>query len=162
MKIKNVFVKNPLFFAFFFPALIDGIVTILGQDNGYWTNYSIASDASPAYYFLLTSPWLFLLGSVIWFIFWYWLFKRLKEPFNLFLMFLFIAGHSWGSSSWIMKMFKEACIYTLDNQSSIIFAWSLLIIYFLLIAGIATYCLLVYLQNSTKRMDQKKMQLVKK
>jgi len=147
MKIKSVLTKNPLFFAFFFPALIDGITTLLGQDARYWSDSKIINEASPAYYFLLVSPWLFLFGSIVWFIFWYWLFKRLKEPLNLFLMFLFIAGHSWGSSSWIMKMFKQAEIYTLGNQPSIIFAWSLLIIYLILVAGIATYCLLIYIKK---------------
>lgn len=148
-KIKQVVSQNPLFYAFFFPAFIDGFLTLLGQGTGYWKS-EVVNEASPAYYFLLASPWLFLLGSVMWFVFWYWLFKRLKEPLNLFLMFLFIAGHSWGSSSWIMKMFKQAGIYTLGNQLSIILAWSLLIVYFVLIAGIATYCLRVYLQIKKK------------
>jgi len=150
MKIKNVLAQNPLFYAFFFPAFMDGIVTLLGQDSQYWNGLRTVNEASPAYYFLLASPWLFLLGSIVWFVFWYWLFKRLKEPLNLFLMFLFIAGHSWGSSSWIMKMFKQAGIYTLDNQPSIVFAWSLLIGYFLLIAFAATYCLRIYLTKIKK------------
>jgi len=149
--IEKVIIKNPLYFAFFFPALIDGLVTAVGQGKAYWGNPSVASEASPAYYFLLASPWLFFLGSVMWSIFWYWLFKRLKEPLNLFLMFLFIAGHSWGSSSWIMKLFKQAGVYTLGNQLSIIFAWSLLIFYFVLVAGIATYCLRIYMQRVIKR-----------
>lgn len=148
--IKAVIRKNPLFFAFLFPALTDGLVTILGQDSSYWSGSRVVNEASPAYYFLLLSPWLFLLGSIVWFVLWYFLFKRLKEPLNLFLMFLFITGHSWGSSSWIMKMFKQAGVYSLNNQPSIIIAWSLLIIYFVLIAGIATYCLRVYLKSGKK------------
>jgi len=146
IKIKN----NPLFFAFFFPALLDGVATLLGQGSQYWGGLRTVNEASLAYYFLLVSPWLFLLGSVVWFVFWYWLFEKLKEPINLFFMFLFIAGHSWGSSSWIMKMFKQAGIYTLGNQPSIIFAWGLLIIYFALIAGVATYCLRIYLREVVK------------
>ena len=144
IKIKD----NPLFFAFFFPALVDMVITILGQEAEYWSSSRIVNEASPAYYFLLVSPWLFLLGSVVWFVFWYWLFKKLKEPFNLFLMFLFIAGHSWGSGSWIMKMFREAGIYVLGSRSSIIFVWSLVIFYFALIAGIAVYCLRIYIRKN--------------
>lgn len=139
--------KNPLFFAFFFPALVDGATTLLGQGSQYWSGLRVVNEASPAYYFLLASPLLFILGSIVWFVFWYWIFKKLKEPLNLFLMFLFIAGHSWGSSSWIMKMLKEAGVYTIDNQPSIIFAWSLLIIYFLTVAGIATFCLRIYIRK---------------
>lgn len=147
---KKIVSKNPLFFAFFFPALVDGLVTLVGQDTSYWTN-RVVNEASPAYYFLLVSPWLFLLGSVGWFIFWYWLFKRLKEPLNLFLMFLFVAAHSWGSGGWIMKMFKQSGVYTIGNQVSVIFAWSLLLVYFLFISVFATYCLRCYLRS--KRQD---------
>lgn len=139
--------RNPLFFAFLFPAVIDGLATVIGQGCEYWSEPSIARDASPAYYFLAASPWLFILGSVVWFVFWYWAFKRLKEPLNLFLTFLFIAGHSWGSSSWLMKIFKDWGLYTADNQPSVIFSWSLLIIYFSLIALTATYCLRIYLSK---------------
>jgi hypothetical protein len=75
---------------------------------------------------------------------------RLKEPLNLFFMFLFIAGHSWGSSSWIMKMSKEAGIYMSGNQLSVTFAWFLLVLYLLLIAIIATYCLRIYIRRGIK------------
>lgn len=141
--------KNPLFFAFLFPALVDGVTTLLGQGSQYWSGSRVVNEASPAYYFLLASPWLFIIGSFVWFIFLYWIFKKLKEPLNLFLMFLFIAGHSWGSSSWIMKMLKEAGVYTIGNQPSIIFAWSLLIVYFFIIASIATICLRIYIKKES-------------
>ena len=147
---KTIIKNNPIFFAFFFPALMDGITTLLGQGAEYWSSSRTVIEASPAYFFLLTSPWLFLLGSIIWFVFWYWLFKRLKEPLNLFLMFLFIAGHSWGSGSWVMKMFKQSGFYTLGNQPPIIFVWSLLIFYFVLIASIATYCIRIYMTVNKK------------
>jgi len=147
---KKLVNRNPLFFAFFFPALVDGVMTLLGQGSEYWNASRVVNEASPAYYFLLASPWLFLLGSIMWFVSWYWLFKRLKEPLNLFLMFLFIAGHSWGSGSWIMKVFKQSGVYTFGNQLSIIFAWSLLIFYFLLIAGIATFCLRIHVRKVDK------------
>lgn len=145
---RKIISKNPLFFAWLFPALIDGIVTLAGQDKSYWLNYYLVKEASPAYYFLVVSPWLFVLGSVIWFGFWYWLFLRLKQPLNLFLMFSFIAGHSWGSTSWIFKMLKDVGIYTVSNQASVIFAWAIVVGYFGLIAVIATYCLKIYLQIS--------------
>ena len=143
---KRVISKNPLYFAFFFPALIDGIITLIGQGSSYWTN-KVVNEASPAYYFLLFSPWLFVLGSIFWFVFWYWVFKKLKEPLNLFLMFLFLAGHSWGSSSWIWKIMKSNNIYTPNNQQSIIVAWSVLVFYFALIAFFATYCLRTYFKR---------------
>lgn len=146
MKVK-IIKRNPLFFAFFFPALMDGVLTLIGQGSQYWGSSRTVSEASPAYYFLLASPWLFLFGSAVWFVFWYWLFNRLKDPFNLWLMFIFIAGHSWGSSSWIMNLLKKGGIYMLGNQLSIISAWALLVVYFIIIGGIATYCLKIYLSK---------------
>ncbi|PIP87834.1 hypothetical protein COW80_03670, partial [Candidatus Beckwithbacteria bacterium CG22_combo_CG10-13_8_21_14_all_01_47_9] len=81
---RQILSKNPLFFAWLLPALTDGIVTLAGQDKGYWLNHRLVNEASPAYYFLVASSWLFVLGSVFWFCFWYWLFLRLKEPVNSF------------------------------------------------------------------------------
>jgi hypothetical protein len=143
---KRIISRNPLFFAFFFPALTDGAVTLLGQDESYWAS-RVVNEASPAYYFLLTSPWLFAIGSILWFVFWYWISKRLKEPINLFVMFLFIAGHTWGSSSWIWRIMKTNGIYAAENQRSVLFAWSINVFYFALIAFFATYCLRVYLKR---------------
>lgn len=143
---EKIISKNPLFYAFLFPAVMDVCFTVVGQDVSYWTN-RVVNEASPAYYFLLVSPWLFLLGSVGWFIFWYWLFKRLKEPFNFFLMFFFITGHSWGSSSWIWKFMKVNDLYALNNQLSVMFAWSIIVFYFALISLLASYCLRIYLKK---------------
>lgn len=143
---RKIISKNPLFFAFLFPAVMDGVVTLLGQDSSYWSG-NVVNEASPAYYVLLVSPWLFVLGSFVWFLFWYWLFRKLKEPVNLFLMFLFIAGHAWGSTSWIWKMMKTNGIYVLGDQISIIFAWGIALLYFVVIATVATYCFKIYLKK---------------
>lgn len=138
--------RNPLFFAFLLPALTDGVVTLMGQEQSYWAD-KIVNEASPAYYALVISPWLFAIGSIFWFAFWYWIFNKLKEPLNLFLMFLFMAGHSWGSTSWIWKIMKVNGIYRPSNQPSIIFAWSIVVLYFALIALFATYCLRIYIRR---------------
>ena len=143
---KRAISKNPLYFTFFFPALVDGIITLFGQGTSYWTN-RVVNEASPAYYFLLFSPWVFVLGSIFWFVFWYWAFKKLKEPLNLFLMFLFIAGHSWGSTSWIWKIMKANNLYVSNNQQSVFFAWGISVFYFALIAFFATYCLGIYFRR---------------
>jgi len=141
MDVKKIINKNPLFFGFFFPALMDGIFTLLGQTKAYWQNTLLAHDLSPAYYILILSPWLFIVGSILWFIFWYWLFKRLKEDLKIFFMFLFIAGHSWGSSSWIIKR-----IYN-NYQISALIGWGALVMYFILIGLAATCCLKSYLRR---------------
>lgn len=146
---KKIIYGNPLFFAFLFPALADGIITLLGQGSQYWETARKVNEASPAYYFLLASPWLFITGSIVWFIFWYWLFKRLKEPVNLWLMFTFIAGHSWGSSSWIAKLIRDSG--WMSNQMRIMETWGILVFYFALIGLVATYCLRIYIKNYGKQ-----------
>lgn len=148
--VKRIIKTNPLFFAFLLPALTDGVVTLLGQSKQYWNSNRVVNEASPAYYFLLASPWIYLLGAIIWFIFWYWLFKKFHEVLKLFFMFLFIAGHSWGSSSWIMKIFKDNGFYSIGNQNSIIIVWFILILYFVSIALIATSCLRLYYKITEK------------
>lgn len=145
-RVFSLIKHNPLFFAFLLPAITDGAVTILGQDSQYWTN-RVVNEGSPAYYFLVASPWLFVLGSVVWFVGLYWLFKRLREPINLFLMFIFIAGHSWGSTSWFWRMMRLSGFYEVSNQPSVIRAWFVAVTYFLLIASAATYCLRVYMNQ---------------
>ena len=147
---KKIVSKNPLYFAFLFPALVDGAITLVGQDSAYWTN-RVVNEASPAYYFLLASPWLFALGSIFWYVIWYIVFKKLKEPINLFLCFLFISGHSWGSSSWLWTVMKRNGIYVRENQMSVIFAWGLIVVYFALIALFSTYGVKVYFNNKTKK-----------
>lgn len=140
--------QNPLFFAFFFPAVMDGIITLLGQHKEYWKKSGRAvNEASPAYYVLRISPWLFVFGSIVWFICWYYVFTILSEPLKIFITLLFIVGHAWGSSSWIMKMMKERGIYTVGNQQSIMVAWGIIICYFSLIAFFATYSVLIYFNH---------------
>lgn len=138
--------KNPLFFAFLFPAVVDGVVTLLGQGPEYWSGKGGVNEASPAYYFLLVSPWAFVLGSIIWFTFWYWVVKHIKEPLNFLVMFIFLIGHSWGSSTWITKILREVGYYTFSNQIFQMIAWGVLISYFIVVAIIATYCLHLYLK----------------
>ncbi len=66
-------------------------------------------------------------------------------------MFLFIAGHSWGSTSWIWKIMRENGIYTVNDQISVMIAWGIAVLYFSLIALSATYCLKTYLWEQKKR-----------
>ena len=135
--------KNPLFFAFLLPAAVDAIVTVVGQDPQYLSERMV-NEASPAYYALLISPWLFLFGSLIWFIFWYWAMEKLKEPFNFFFVFLFIAGHSWGSSNWLKKMAWNNGLYEVTNQASVMLVWSGIVLYLALVALLASYCMQLY------------------
>lgn len=142
---KSVISKNPLYFAFLFPAIVDGVLTLIGQVQNYWEK-GVVNEASPAYYFLKASPWFFALGSVVWFVGWYFIFKKLREPINLFIAILFIDGHSWGSTSWVWKIAKDNGLYVSSNQFSVIAVWFLVVVYFSLISLFATYCIRMYLR----------------
>lgn len=133
----KLYKDNPLFFSFLFPMLTDCILTLAGQDSSYWINFQSANEMSPAYFFMAVHPMLYIIGGIIWFIGLYWLFLRLKPPFNLIISCAFIAGNTWGSSTWITKMMRETGILVSANRSSILSSWTIMIIYIIFIAIIA-------------------------
>lgn len=145
---KEIIKKNPLYFAFFLPALVDGILTLAAQGPAYWSVNRSVNEASPAYYFLLVSPWLYLVGAVIWFIGWYFIFQKIRKLFALVLTLFFIAGHSWGGGGWIMRLLREHEVYTLTDQFSIISAWTILMLYFLLVAVLGAYCINIHFNKN--------------
>lgn len=144
------FNRNPLFFSFLFPAITDGIVTLLGQDAIFWQNYQTVNEASPAYFFLVIHPALYIIGSIIWFVFLFWLMKKLKHPLNLVLALAFIAGHSWGSSSWIIKMMKTVGLFVAPDRFSLLMGWTVLILYYVLIGVLAGICIDRYFKEKYK------------
>ena len=141
------FIKsNPLYWAFFIPAAIDGIVTLLGQDTTYWSNYRSVNEGSPAWIILATHPALFILGSVIWFISWYFMYKKLKEPFNMMITIAFIAGHTWGSSSWISRFLGNADLYSNANR----LGWYALVTYFIFLGVVCGSLINLHIKGLTK------------
>lgn len=142
--IKKISSQNPLFFAFLFPAFLDMSLTFIGQHS---SQAQMINEASPAYYFLLVSPYFFLFGSVLWLIIWYFIFLKVNNSLKLFLSIFFIISHSWGSASWLWKLARENNLYYPQNQLSIILIWSLVIFYFTIIAYLTQFCLIKYFQN---------------
>lgn len=131
---KKQIYKNPLFFAFVFPAAFDMVITVLGQDPSYWQNYSLANEASPGFYLLATSPFLFLGSCALWLTLWYFVVKKLPQPFNLTVSLSMLIAHAWGSSSWFNRI-------TLFQDMDL---WTVTIIYFILLAMSASYCITLY------------------
>lgn len=146
-KPTKVFKKNPLFFSFLLPMLTDGIMTLVGQNPSYWTNYQSANEMSPAYFFMAAHPLLFILGGIIWFVGLYWLFLKLKYPLNLMLACTFIAGNTWGSISWITKMMKDYGFLISTDRFTILFSWTVLVLYFLVIGVFAGLSISQYINN---------------
>lgn len=123
---------NPLFFSFVLPQLTDGALTLFGQDKEYWQNHKKVNEASPAYLILQTSPYLFILGALIWFVLTYILVKTLIFPLNFFVSLIFLVGHSWGSGSWLMRIFKKTHFLTPESRFSISLSYFILILYFVI------------------------------
>lgn len=148
---KKLVGKNPLFYAFFFPSIVDGVVTFVGQGEEYWSITRTVNEASPAYYFLKASPFLFLCGSILWFVLWYLFFQKFKhERIKLWLSLLFIAGHSLGSGSWMVKFFKDSNMWTVQNMPLTNLMWLVLVCYFGVIAFFAGATLNIYFEKGEK------------
>ncbi len=142
--------KNPLFFSFLLPMLTDGIMTLIGQNPSYWSNFKSANEMSPAYFFLAAHPLLFIIGGILWFIGLFWLFLKLRHPLNLILACTFIAGNTWGSTSWITKMMKDYGFLVSTNRSTILFSWTILVLYILVIGIFAGLFISLYMNKLKK------------
>lgn len=138
---------NPLFWAFFVPAAIDGTLTLIGQSPDYWQNYKLVNEGSPAFIILAIHPGLFITGGILWFVFWYLVYKRLKEPWNIMLTIGFIAGHAYGASSWLTKIMGESGLYGYGNR----IGWYLLILYFVFLDLVCGGLIRYYFQNKRVR-----------
>lgn len=129
---------------------VDGVVTLLGQDKNYWTNFKLVNEASPAYLFLQFHPILFIIGSFVWFYILYWFFLKLKRPYNIILALAFISGHSWGSAGWIKRFIFQSSFYSVHSRASITVGWLILVGYTLIIAIIAGLAINQYIKNVKK------------
>jgi len=139
--------KNPLFFVFIFPIVLDTTLTLIGQDASYWRNFKTANEMAPVYFILAYSPILFIVGSLLWYIFLYWLVKKLREPLNLILALSLIVGHTVGSSSWIRKMLIESGTYLIGDRTSMTYSWLILVGYFMLVGIIGGLAVNSYIKD---------------
>lgn len=131
--VRKIISTNPLFFAAFFPMAMDGILTLVGQDASYWSNFRVANEMSPAYFVMAQHPVFFVAGGILWFAFTYVLLQRLKHPLNLIVAVAMIAGHTWGSTSWLVRLLRNSGWFDLLDRTDMIVLWFSLIGYFLLI-----------------------------
>lgn len=132
--------SNPLFYAMLVPAVLDMSFTLLGQDAKYWGNYKFVNEASPVWVILATHPLLFVLGSIVWFVMWYLIYKKLKFPVNLMVTIGFIAGHSYGAISWINRMIKLSGINPYNG-------WYIDIVYFVFLGIVCGKLISYYLRK---------------
>lgn len=145
---KEIFTKNPLFFSFLFPALVDAIWTIAGQDSSYWQNPQNVREAGPLYYILMVSPVVYIILAIVWFVFLYWIFTKLKSPYNLIIAIAFISGHTWGTSTWIVNYLNTtALLASFSYRNLLLFEWIVMAVYCVIIAILAGLSIDYYKKN---------------
>ena len=129
--------------------VLDGVLTLVGQSESYWSNFRLANEASPAYFFMAVSPGLYVIGALVWFVGLWFLFKKLGQPCNLMLAMTFLVGNTWGSSTWIMKLIRESSWYAINDRSAILLAWVILASYFTVVSVNASFWLKKYFERLT-------------
>lgn len=86
--------------------LLDGVLTLLGQPDGYWTNHSSPNERSAIGHFLLGySPVAFLAGIVLYAGTLSFLALVLPRIFSLVLSITMIVGHSEAAFRWLTDRF---------------------------------------------------------
>ncbi|MEK7648297.1 MAG: hypothetical protein AAB400_00075 [Patescibacteria group bacterium] len=107
---------------FLLPAVIDVIVTLVGQPPGYWQNYQAVQEGSPGGLALLSiHPGLFIVVFSVYVALTAFILLRWKNAYTLIFGIAVFTGHAWGSSSWIPVLFHGL-------------NWYSMIVYFILIS----------------------------
>lgn len=139
--------RNPLFFAFIFPLVTDTALTLAGQDPSYWSNYATANEAAPIRFLLAAHPLIFLGASLVWYLFLYWLVKRIKHPVNLMVALGFMVGHTTGSESWIVRIILTSGWLEAGQRSSTTLLWLTTAGYFVLVGIVGGLAISSYIQQ---------------
>jgi hypothetical protein len=146
---KYLLNKNPLFYIFVIPVIVDVVGTVLGQPPEYWSsNYKVFNEALPIYPLLQIHPLLFIIFCLgLWLPATYLLVKKLKYPLNTFATLALLIGHGYNSVNWLRVDLYRAGLFADQDQLSKALSLIPMTIYILLIAGIANKGFLNYFKN---------------
>ena len=122
----------PFVCAAILPLILDHIVTLVGQPEAYWKNFSYANEGSPAYVLLAYHPVAFLLWGILYGAVISVLLIRLPKKFTLALGILVYTGHSWGSASWIPGILAKIGL-------AASYYWYITIVYFAILSVILAF-----------------------
>jgi hypothetical protein len=123
------YVMKPKFYfiaAVLLPSLLDGVVTLIGQPNSYWTDFSKIDEASPVT-FLMFGPWVFLLSVVVYTLLLALLIYKLPKWVSIGVGLFLCMSHSSGIQSWAPYIITEKMQYLYDYWWYISVAYSLII-----------------------------------
>jgi hypothetical protein len=145
----NLYHKNPLFFVFAIPIVVDVVGTVLGQPPEYWTSgYKVFNEAVPIYPLLQIHPLLFIIFClVVWLSFTYWITKKLKEPFNIWATMALLIGHGYNSVFWLRTDLYRAGLFMGQDQLSKALSLIPMTLYILLAGWIATKGFMSYVEK---------------
>lgn len=134
--------KLPL--QFIFPVLIvmfiDCLFTLIGQDKSYWINPMTVNEGSPSGFALLSQgPLFFIIPFIFYMLVVFFTLKKTNINFTIPFALLLFIGHSWGSSTWLSRLFNY------NNQFDL---WYITIFYFLIISIITSLFALNYINKN--------------
>lgn len=112
---------------------LDALFTLIGQPEGYWTNFSRVNEGSTFGFLALTrSPFLFTITFLAYMFVVVYLFKKLPHPLDLILGLTVFLGHTFGSSTWI------PILYAKFNLPQMPFSeWYATVLYFVLLSVVS-------------------------
>lgn len=98
----NSAMKWSLIFSLLIPALVDMIVTLVGQPRDYWNDFTKFFEGSPGGSALLAMHPLAFVGIfIIYLAIVAIIFRRWNNAITYIAGIALFVGHAWGSSSWI-------------------------------------------------------------
>jgi len=130
--------------------VLDFGLTLLGQNQNYWHDYTQVNELNPiAEYFLKIHPAIFIVAIFGYLLFCLLLILVLKRSLNLILVLFLLLCHSWGALSWVILLFKRWFPETSWYGTS---RWYLILTYYVLIAVLSG----IFLYKSSRESSKSK------
>lgn len=115
--------------------VVDGIFTLVGQPEGYWSGEVLPNESNPfASEWLIVHPALFLLGGLFYMVAVYLLMIKLRFVFAATLALNVYLWHIWGSSTWLFTLYVKAGLPVFDDLW-----WWLNVVYLSLVSIITVF-----------------------
>ena len=126
--------KYALLFPLALVMALDLALTMRGQPESYWYDYTQCVESCPIGHLVLTlGPWYFVIGYIFYMTSTIILVKSLPKPYNISLAIFIFLAHSSCGSSWLAKIFKQIFAYEVNQ-------WYLQMFYFICIAAFCGFC----------------------
>lgn len=129
-----------------FPSLLDGIITLIGQPNEYWSNFSKIDEAAPLT-FLSFGPWIFLLSVLVYTAILALVIYKLPRWISVGVGLFFCLAHSNGVQGWIASVIVDKMQFMYEYWWYISILYSLVIV-ILVTLGLRKWLLFEFRQKN--------------